>query len=313
VPYTIELTLGLTRNWDTGTARVNFVQRTYKKEWISYLNNGYYDPSNPGKYLTLVQDPSGTGANHPPEWQQSYAFTNSGLDKVFRDIEISWSEKLTPRLEFADNYTYSQTTGTYTWDYYEYRDVKIQNGLAQSTYAPEGLLTKSQQAHLWLVYARPVGKGQVSVSLMSTYSTGNPVTLGGSAPLNVTAIPSTIQGYKAIADTLNPTYSVYYGGLGAYKSGPDSYSTDMKVQTQIPLGGKVRFTTELTIANVFNAIAKTDFYDWRTYQDFYRPNGYDQPIPGRPLAQFNLPWGYSGNHDYYTNGRSFGCSLGLKF
>jgi hypothetical protein len=313
VPYTLELALGFTRTWDTGMVRVNLVRRDYRKEWISNLRTGFYDPSDPTKYLTLVQDPSGTGPDHPPEWQQTRVFTNSNLKKIFQDVELSWSERITPRLEFAGNYTWSQTTGRYTWDYYSYRDDKLANGLNDSQFAPEGLLSKTQTAHVWLVYTQPVGKGNVSLSLMTNYYTAGLSTLGGQIALNVPDVPGTINGYRTVLDTNSASSSLYYGGLGAYKNGSDSCTSDAKIQATAPLGKKVSFLLEVTITNVFNRIQDTGFYDWRTYQDFYRPNGADSPIPGRPLAQFNLPWGYAGNHTYYNEGRSYGCSIGLKF
>ena len=45
------------------------------------------------------------------------------------------------------------------------------------------------------------------------------------------------------------------------------------------------------------------------------------PIPGRPLASFNQPWGYKGDNSYYNTtgglyaqGRTFASfAVGLKF
>lgn len=321
VPYAIELTLGYTRNFDDGSsARMNFVQRTYKKEWLVFIHNGYFDPADPTKYLTLVQDPSHLG---PPQWQQTHNFFNSNLEQVYRGVELSWKENITPRLSLGGNYTWSQQTGQNAMDYYNYRDEKLKQGIPASTFAPDGVLARAQVLNVYLVYVHPIGKGNVSASVLGNYTTSGVRSLFGVSDFkNLAQPPATLNGYSvqaydAIAgQNVALNYNAYVGGLGAYKGGADQYHVDLKLQAEFPLSGRVIFTTYLQVSNLFNRILKTNAYDWGAPGELATGGavGNSQPVNGRPQGSFAYPWGYAGDNTYYLAGRSYTqFSAGLKF
>jgi len=326
VPYAIEFSLGYMRNFDTGSVRMNLVQRTYKKEWLSFIHDGYYDPANPTKYLTLVQDPSGLSA---PQWQQTHRFLNSDLEQVYRGVELAWSEAITSRLNFGGNYTWSQITGRNALDYYNYRDEKLRNGLSEDVFAPDGVLSRSQVLHAFLTYVVPVGKGNVSASMLATYATSGVRTPNGVGALTVTEVDAanpafggrTVQAIDNIAgQNLLLNYNKYLSPNGAFTRGTDIYTVDMKLQAQMPLAGKVMLMTYVQIKNIFNHLQKVSVYDWSG-----SPNGSPEfgtggsvgnssPINGRPLGGFSQPWGFAGDNTYYSGGRTFTeFSIGLKF
>lgn len=321
VPYAIELTLGYTRNFEDGSsARLNFVQRTYKKEWLVFIHDGYFDAADPTKYLTLVQDPSHLG---PPQWQQTHRFFNSDLEQVYRGVELSWKEILSPRLSLGGNYTWSQQTGQNAMDYYNYRDEKLKQGIPESVFAPDGTLMRAQVLNVFLMYVHPVGKGNISASVLGNYTTSGHRSLAGVSDFkNLGTPPATINGYSvqpydAIAgQNVALNYNAYVGGLGAFKGGVDQYHVDLKLQAEFPIFGKLVFTTYLQVSNLFNHILRTNAYDWGASGELSTGGavGNSQPINGRPQAGFAYPWGYAGDNTYYLAGRSFTqFSAGLKF
>jgi hypothetical protein len=326
VPYALEFSLGYLRNYDSGSVRVNLVQRTYKKEWLSFIHDGYFDPANPTKYLTLVQDPSGLGA---PQWQQTHRFLNSSLEQVYRGIELAWNEAISSRLTFGGNYTWSQLTGRNALDYYNYRDEKLRNGISEDVFAPDGVLTRGQVLHAFLTYVVPIGKGNVSASVLTTYATSGVRTPNGVGSLTVATIdPSdpqfhgyTVQPIDNIAgQNILLNYNKYLSPMGAFTRGTDIYTVDVKLQAQMPLAGKVMLTTYVQVKNVFNHLQRISVYDWSGASngtpEFGTGGsvGNSTPINGRPLGGFSQPWGFAGDNTYYSGGRTFTeFSVGLKF
>lgn len=313
-PYALEFTAGFQRNFEGGFAKVDLIQRRYRKEWVSYVKKGYgFDEEN----YSLVQDPSGLG---PAQWQQNNHFINSDLEKVYTGVEVVWQHTITPRLTFGGNYTYSQLTGRDATDYYNYRAEKLAEGIPESVFAPEGVLARSQVVKAHLTYVHPVGKGNVSASILANYWTGGTRSLFGIGSLQDMVLPGddgkghVIQPLDTYANNYQTIYRTYYGAPGAFKGGSDVLSVDMRLQATFPLAGKVQLTTYVQISNLFNRIQRTGQYDWGTASEFERGNGYDEPIPGRPLPNFHKAWGFSGDSTYHTAGRTFTqFSVGLKF
>ncbi len=326
VPYAIEFSLGYMRNFDTGSVRLNFVQRTYKKEWLSFVHDGYYDPADPTKYLTLVQDPSGLGA---PQWQQTHRFLNSGLEQIYRGVELAWNEAITSRLNFGGNYTWSQITGRNALDYYNYRDEKLRNGLSEDVFAPEGVLSRSQVLHAFLTYVVPIGKGNVSASTLATYSTSGVRTPNGVGVLKVADVDTgnaAFHGYSVqpidnvAGQNILLNYNTYSSPMGAFTRGTDIYTVDVKLQAQMPLAGKVMLTTYVQIKNIFNHLQRISVYDWSGSSNGTAEFGTggsvgnSSPITGRPLGGFSQAWGTGNDNTYYSGGRTFTeFSVGLKF
>ena len=111
------------------------------------------------------------------------------------------------------------------------------------------------------------------------------------------------------------SYNAFYGAPGAYSDRTDVYTIDCKLQAEFPLWGMVKATTYVQINNLFNRILNTRTYDWGSGDLGTDGSGMiSAPIPGRPIAAFNMPWGYKGDSSYWLNGRTFAqFAFGLKF
>jgi hypothetical protein len=320
VPYALEFTLGYTRNYDTGYVGINLVQRNYKKDWVSLIHDYGND------YVSLVKDPSGTNNSLDYYSQNSY-FLNSKFDRVFRSVELTWLEAITSRLAFGGNFTIDSMTGINNFDYYNYRSQKLLLGLPESTWAPQGTLARDRVVNAHLTYTQPVGKGNVSMSVLMKYvSTGTQNLYGTSALLGSDGNPlsptGTYNGKSAtfIDSSLNATtnnsqavWSNYLNAPGDFRYGADTYNVSMRIQGQMPLAHKVMLTAYLQIDNLFNRILPIG-QSVNTWRDGLSTNHANPYIPGRPLANFYAPWGTTGSTDYYTAGRTVSTlSVGLKF
>jgi hypothetical protein len=320
VPYALEFTLGYTRNYDTGYVRINLVQRNYKKDWVSLIHD-YGDP-----YVSLVKDPSGSNSSLDYYSQNSY-FLNSAFDRVFRSVELAWLEAITSRLTFGGNFTIDSMTGINNFDYYNYRSQKLLLGLPESVWAPQGTLARDRVLNAYLTYAQPVGKGNVSLSVLMKYvSTGLQNLYGTSALLGSDGQPlspyGTYNGRPATyidsslsATTLNSSavWSNYLNAPGDFRYGADTYNVSLRLQSQMPLARKIMLTCYIQVDNLFNRILPTgqSINNWTDGRSTTHANPY---IPGRPLADFYAPWGTTGSYDYYTSGRTVSTlSVGLKF
>jgi hypothetical protein len=321
VPYAIEYSLGYTRNFETGSIKINLVNRTYKKDWVAYAHAGMYDPSDPYRYLTLVNNPV-TG--QPFSWNQTQPFINSDQDRDYQDVEISWVEKLTPRLTLGGNYTYSIEHGLSSeLDYYNYRSEKLKLDMDSSVWGPtKALLSKGQMLNMYLMYEVPMGKGSASASILGKYYTNGRRSLIGYGNLN-SANPNSTLPYKGTqlpvfaldnlsGQNTSEQYSIYYGGPNAFTAGSDSFDLAVKLQARLPLAGRVILMSEILISNPFNRINRNSIYDWGSdgVTDW---TGVSTPVAGRALSQFSHPWGFADNSNYYDGGRSFSFNIGLKF
>jgi len=315
VPYAIELGFGYQRNYETGFARINLVQRTYKDEWVARVRGYGRD------YMVEVQDPSGQGGT--PYYKQTQRWLNSEFEKTYRGVELVWQEQLTSRLTFGGSYTWSQTTGVSPMDYYNYRNLKEYYAAANheadyqvpENHVGKGILSKDQSFRAHLTYVHPLGKGNVSASLMGSYWTSSQRTLAGSTEMNPWGVidqnphfgvqPTDIAlDWEGSAGVI-PQFYTYYSALGAYKYGSDYYTFDLKLQAQVPVWRKMMLVGHVQINNVFNRVQRTRIHDW----DFDM-----NTIPGRPLATFNQPWGSSEGRQFYQGTRNVAdFSIGLKF
>ncbi len=314
VPYAMEYALGYTRNYETGNIRINAVQRTYQKEWVSFVHDWGYDK------FSFIQDPSGQGA--PEAFTQNIYWLNSKFDKVYRSLELAWQENLSSRLSFGGNMTWARMTGRNNMDYYNYELVKKASGVAESEYAPEGLLSDDLTAQAWLTYTHPVGKGNFSVSARGNYYRAGVRSLRSMSDMSLPDIldPHTGDNMGASVNTDNTgpwddnfaRMMRYYGGVGGYRGGSDYYNVDLRLQTQIPLKGKVMLVGHIQIDNLFNRILRTTVYDWGAGDE---GRGWpDGIVAGVPLSTFSRPWGSTPDHNYFSAGRRFAeFSIGLKF
>lgn len=315
-PFTIEFTLGYARNYSTGNVRINFVHRTYKNEVLSYVHDGYgfQDGKN---FMTLLTDPAGSDLK---VWKQTHRFMNATNSKKYQSVELSWLEQLSSRLTLGGNYTFTQLSGRDPYEYHDYRYDKLKLGLKDDDFAPEGVLSRDQVAHVYLTYAQPVGKGNVSVSVLANYYTGTAFSLRGLTimdrpwPSDPSLGNAGVVPFEWPAITRFPLYAKYYGAPGAFKSGADVTQVNLKLQGQVPLTRKVMLTATLQVDNIFNYIQQYRSYDWKTGDRDLSWDNDDKAIPGVPLNRFNYAWGYAGDASYYSAGRTFThFSLGLKF
>jgi hypothetical protein len=320
VPYALEFTLGFTRNWSDGSLKVSLVERDYRKDWVAFVHNGIYDPTNPVAYLTLVKNPV-TG--QPYSWNQTQNFINSDLHRDYQDLEISWNQRLGQHLSFAGNFTYAVEHGALGTDglnYYNYRDEKLRLGLDPALYAPtDALLSRTHMLNLLLTYQVPVGKGNLSASLLGKLYNQGQRSLAGTSNLNLSNPETSYQGLPIVAvdgnvgQNLNQVLERYDGTPNGFSAGNEVFNTSMKLQARLPITGRVSFVTEITISNVFNRINRNSIYDWGSGGEVGTDGVSDLPIPGRPLGQFNHPWGYAGNSAYYDQGRTWSFNAGITF
>jgi hypothetical protein len=315
VPYAMEYTLGYTRNYDTGYVRINLVQRTYKQDWVSMIHD-YGDP-----YISLVKDPSGTSGGNLDYYSQNSYFLNSDFDRVFRSVELAWLEQITSRLTFGGNFTIDSMTGINNFDYYNYRSLKLALGLPESVWAPQGTLARDRVLNAHLTYAQPVGKGNVSVSVLAKYVSTGLQNLYGTSAFNVSPYgtyngrPATYIDSALSATTLNSSavWSNYLNAPGDFRYGADTYNVNLRLQGQMPVARKLMLTAYIQVDNLFNRILPTGAAanNWTDGRSTTHANPY---IPGRPLTAFYAPWGTKDTYAYYTAGRTYSTlSVGLKF
>jgi hypothetical protein len=173
-----------------------------------------------------------------------------------------------------------------------------------------------------LTYEVPVGKGNASASILGKYysngrrslvgnGTLNAVNPNATLPYNGTQLPVFSQDNLAGINTTEQ-YSNYYGGPNAFTAGSDSFDVAVKLQAQVPITGRMLLMMEILISNPFNRIKRNQGYDWSSDMatDW---TGASSPVAGRPLAQFNHPWGTADNANYFDSGRTFSFNVGMKF
>jgi hypothetical protein len=330
VPYVVEGTLGYTRNYDSGFIRFQVVSRTFRKDWVSGAHDGMYDPSNPYRYLTLVTNPV-TGK--PFSWNQTQLYMNSDQHRDYKGVEVSWNDKLTRHLTFGGSFTYAVEHGIASeMDYYNFRDEKLKLPLSQSVWCPtDALLSRSHMLNVHFTYEVPVGRGNVSASILAKLYNNGLRSLAGTSAMWDAVNPYSTLAYNANGTTVNlpvfaidsvasttgtssPRYHTYLGGLNAFSSNyNDNLDIAMKLQGELPITSHLMLVAEIEIDNPFNRINKNHIYDWGSdvAADW---TGENTPIVGRPLSQFSIhPWGYAGDSSYYDSGRTWSLNIGLKF
>ena len=238
-------------------------------------------------------------------------------------MEISWFQKLTEQVTLGGTFTYAVEhgpVGTDELNYYNYRDEKLKLGLDPATWAPtDALVSRTHMLNMYLTWVVPVGRGNISASILGKLYNNGQRSLMGSSNMNITNPYSTYQGLAVVAadgnvgQNLSQTLNHYYGTPNAYSAGNDIFNTTLKLQAKLPLTTKVTFITEITVSNPFNRINQNSMYDWGSAGETGTDGVSNMPIPGRPLGQFIQPWGYAGNSNYYDQGRTWTFNAGLKF
>jgi len=340
VPFTNEIDLGFDHAFDNGWVRVNLVQRTYKDNVVQRVRE--YGLAG----MTLMSDPSkggSTGVPGNPIYQQNENWINSDNDQTYRGIELSWLRKVTDRMTFGGSFSQYRKTGTNDVDYYNYQSLRTAAGGPGDAAVGKGVLDKGLVARVHLTYVVPVGRGNVSASVMGAYWTAGNTTIYGLNSYNPTpwykTDPATKRTYYDVdathsydvtalntrgdgGDGLNGVaqsplqYKTYFGPLGNWKVGSDQYQVNLKLMASIPLGlGKTVLLAEVQVNDIFNHVLPTGngaFYDWN--QDFDKKAIIGTHGDGAPLANFSTPWGKTADYQAYSQGRNLtNFSIGLKF
>ncbi len=319
VPYTDELQLGYQRNYEGGRFSLNLVQRTYRNNLVQWARD--YSPTGgtDTRFLALVKNP---GNPAEAKWSQRQYWLSTDKDDTYRGVEVSWMQQLTERASFGGCYTWSQVTGMDPLDYHNYRSLRESqlNATQQAAALADGYVSRDQVLRLFTTYVKPVGRGNVSASLLASYIT-SPVgnDLYGYTNYQVNPYASTINGYGFMdggnsarsiygSTRINTAYRTYAMGRGELKTGLDTYAFDLRLQGQVPIGvGKVMLTGYVQINNVFNHIRNTAFLD--ASNTF----GEQQAVQGRVLLN-PRSWGALNDASAFTGARNVGeFSIGLKF
>ncbi len=319
VPYTDELQLGYARNFEGGRFSVNAVQRTYKQNLVQWVRDYSPTAGTDTTFLALVKNPADpTQAGY----QQRQYWRSSEKSDTYRGLEVSWQQQLSERASFGGSWTWSQTTGADPLDYYNYASLRTSqlNGAQQEAAVADGYVSRDQVLRAYYTYVKPVGKGNVSASILGTYvqsPVGND--LYGYTNYKVNPYATSINGYNLMdggnsarsiygSTRINTAYRNYAMGRGSLKTGFDTYSFDLRLQGQVPVGlGKTMLTGYVQINNVLNHIRQTSFVD--ASNSF----GEQQTVQGRVLLD-PRSWGALNDAGAYTGARSVAeFSIGLKF
>lgn len=276
----------------------------------------------------------------PPQWSIQTNWKND--PRMWREmncLEVEWLFNITSKLSFGGSYSYSTLKGNATGSdstanssvvgeaLGDYDDVMNYAGISEDLRSPAGFLDSDvphKATMYWNYVQKTAAKATYSVSLMFNYFGGTPYSLtrSTSRTAEVTAYANTITGkFKTAADYASDagSWTRYFGPRGFGRDN-DVYTWDLKVAYDVPVAGKLRMFTEVTVNNLFNR--------W-LLQSFKRSTaGPTAASLTDPKSGYMvLPWtpqstgGYTGwgtvDHDNYASslleGRKIQLSFGLKF
>ncbi|HJV21158.1 MAG TPA: TonB-dependent receptor [Holophagaceae bacterium] len=321
-PYMDEMTLTYRRAFEGGNfARFTYVHRQWKKEW-AFASDYALDQ------MVTISDPSGSGL--PDKLANTvHIFNSDKLTRRYQGFEVEVYRKFTPSFSMSGNYTYGRLTGNNNGGdsplstfrdnsipgYYNNRRYLTQEmGLTDAQIAPDGPLTNDQTHRVRLSFTleRPLDKGRITYSALARYDSGSNWSANYSRPLGQNGYdqygnPGPMQNIPN-APAAPASFTYYYGGRGQYTFN-DTYQVDLKVSYRIPLGYKMfQLMGDIQVSNLFNQILKVGYSTSRA------------PLPygSNYLFLNTTPYGTFGGANaqegnYWTSGRSFATSIGLRF
>lgn len=325
VPFVDELSLMYRRNYGDSWVSIGATRREYKKDWFSYSDYGM-------DWWKLVKDP--TGVSDFGTWQQGTRITNSPFKRVFMDLELSWQEKLSGSFYWGGALTYQHQS--ITGDpvaYFQGQRLKQAAGFTPDQYAPGGVTERAFSAKAYWTFVQPLGKGNLSFSLLGEYYSGGAANMSQGFYLGSSWFQNSVkpgdpvwganlyQGGKdpngrdilAMSSSFASWTLFPYGGRGTYIAGNDTYDFTFKTQWQIPIYKKVILMGEVSVTSIFNRVIESRGYTDGAYDARYAP-------VGRLLYAFSRPWGdkelgSNNEANYWTHYRRAvgGFSVGVKF
>jgi hypothetical protein len=326
-----ELTIGVRLNLDNGgSIRAAYVNRSWANDY-AYVYNGW--KPNPNGDGTMVF---------------SRLFRNfDNLERSYNSVELEWNVPVTQRVDFGGSYTFSRymSNGTdeanqpqkspdksvYYWDYYDdiYSDTP---GLG---YNPLRLRDPEHRFNAWINYDLTYGKVRSNVALRFQYISATPATRGYNYVLGYPTVDGINNNLAGVGMPTMPSGT----GLNYYvfdyininrTAGPDSWSTNLTYNLEVPVTNKVRWFATITSSNPFNHRAKSS--GWYTTDntfaqtaitpvDIYRPDGtrYREAANIYAVGGMYFVNGVqnSGANLFAPNqvvgGRSIGLQTGLRF
>jgi len=319
-PYQDEFTLGYQRSWANGNkVKFTFVHREWKQDWGI---ESIYDTA----HMDVVTDPSGltTASSHT---QVTDIFNSDDLVRRYNGLEIDWTKRINSIWTMGGNWTISRLTGNtnggdartssfqatdsnVTYGYYFNRAHLISQGIDPKDFAPDGPLLNDipMRGRLYVTATVPMGKGQVTFSLLGRYSSGDNFDAAANAAMpGLANIPADAQGIYPNAPT---AYFKYYGGRGTLHRN-DTWGMDFKLAFSMPLGWRnLAIMGDISVNNLLNHIEPFSYE-----RAFYSPDG------GQPALYANnsSTWGttqpqlLTNKVDYWNAGRSVDASIGIRF
>jgi len=340
VPYALEANLGFQHNFSQGWFKLNAVQRKYHdrilgQPWAALTN---FSKDN---YI-LMNSPVTGSTQQEMAWKDIYPSSKHG--QTYRSLEFSFDRQLTSRWDLTGSFTLAKTTGVNEEEYYTNPALReaLLSTSERDAVVPDTVLTNDKYGYLAVTYVQPVGKGNVSFSARLNYNNN-----GGYGSLNfqrnyqdnanwatyVANIPKKANAAGVVwQDTGNDwgsgkgnfNYNTYFGAAGQYRNSMDTFSTDVKLNADVPIYKKIRLIGYISINNIFNTFQMTSMYTamndrsgqvngdvgvtGRSYQKFDATHVFGQASniknPAQLYSDYN--WGNAGRQ--VTN-----VSIGLKF
>ncbi len=327
-PNLLEATLGYRRGWDNGSSvKITFVHREWKQDWAFKVD---YD----GQYVNSIEDPTGSGLL-PTKYVIYQRVSNSNdLVRKYNGLELEWTGKISSIWTVNGNWTYSRLVGNNNGGdqgpggqtfrdnapagYFNYRDHLVGvMGLTDAQIAPLGPLVQDQtnRGRLALTAVLPLGKGTISYSWLLRYDSGIHFNTAVTSPITPAITPI------VITDAFGPqtvpgrptTYTQFFEGRGQY-SRNDTFRVDFKINYSVPLGlpgfmSKVMLIGDLMVTNLFN--------EYRVNNLGFGTSANAGLTAGTNYLRIDNPAAFARTNpaiaDYWSSGRAFQASLGLKF
>ncbi len=328
-PSATEYSASARRNWTDGS----FLEfRMSRRVWKDFYND-FFVAGDEYNYNSLIV-PGISVRNIAARWR-----TDGRVKRDYNNAEVEFLNILSSRWQFGGNYTYATLKGngeggdssganvSVTGDALgDFDAVHQANGRDVNAYAPYGNLIGDQRhkASLYWNYINKTSQGGIFTSSLlfnyvgaTTYSLTRSQYYGSEVAAAATAAGSAI---AAQYNAAYANYTRYYGprGIGRFN---DTFNFDLKLGLDLPLAGKLRFFSELTVFNVFNHWQKSTFALTTTAT-------VGSPLSNSPLSGYRTApwvtsgsastfgdtsgWGTSGFADY-VGGRSVRLSTGFKW
>jgi hypothetical protein len=269
--------------------------------------------------------------------------TGSGdLERNYNGIQTQGQYRITDKLTFGGNYTWSKLRGNIEGEQFNNATVLAgcngatsvpgtDSGVCAPEYQnfdenhPVGYLAGDMRhrASLWLQYDIPTQVGKFNVSVLERYHSGLPYSAAASIDIRQSAaLPDGIVNPGYVTPPSRVWY--YFGERGQYRA-DDVTSTNLALNYESPMFHTARFFVQTDIINVFNESAVE-------YPATARGNVIDQTVFVRrtrsTLTAFNpftttpvegvhyqksATFGQPTNREAYQDPREYRISVGVRF